>query len=114
MSIQPSQILSADLTLRFLPIVLQQADDIDPEDPLIELIEQVLTLWHYSSIGYLLKEEDLDFESILKNPCLLQLYTNRVIEKKADDLAQKPQLQKHIKASLGDYKELLWRELSFV
>ena len=112
--IQSSSILSADLTLRFLPIVLQQAEDIDPEDQLIDLLEQILVQWHYSSIGYLLKEENLNFESVLKNACLLQLYVNRIIEKKADDLAQKPQLQKHIKSSLGDYKELLWQELSFV
>jgi len=108
-----SQILSADLTLRFLPIVLQQAEDIDPEDQLIDLLEQILVQWHYSSIGYLLKEEELNFEPVIQNLCLRQLYVNRIIEKKADDLAQKPQLQKYIKASLGDYKELLWQELSF-
>ena len=104
--INASSILSADLYLRFIPIILLQAQDIDPEDELIVLLESILTKWHYSGVGYLLKEENLDFAPIVSHSCLHQLYVNRVIEKKAQDLSQHPALVELVKASVGNYQKL--------
>ena len=40
----PSQHLSADLTLRYLPQILRRARGLDPEDPLVALLANVMRL----------------------------------------------------------------------
>ncbi len=42
--------LSADLTLRYLPQILNRARGLDPTDPLIELLEDVLRRWPFSGV----------------------------------------------------------------
>lgn len=53
----PGAILSADLCLRCLPDVIEKAKDINPDDPLIGLLEEILQQWHYSGIGYFRGQE---------------------------------------------------------
>lgn len=103
-------ILSADLCLRFLPQVLDEAKLIDPEDQVIPILESILQQWHYSGIGIELTLENLDFDPIFSNPCLEQLYIDRVIEKKDRKRAESPQLLEKIKATLGNYTEKYWKE----
>ncbi len=44
----PAHHLSADLMLRYLPQVLKRARGLDPSDPLIGLLEDVLRRWPLS------------------------------------------------------------------
>jgi hypothetical protein len=103
-------ILSADLCLRFLPQILAEAKLIDPEDYLIPILESILKQWHYSGIGIPLSLKNLDFELIFSNPCLEQLYIDRVIDKKDKKRAELPQMLEKIRATLGNYTEKYWNE----
>jgi hypothetical protein len=42
--------LSADLTLRYLPQILNRARGLDPTDPLIGILEDVLRRWPFSGV----------------------------------------------------------------
>lgn len=107
-SYSASAILSADLTLRFLPDIISQASVIDPTDPLIAVLESHLMAWHYSGVNYTLKTDNLAFATINSNNCLKQLYVDRIIEYKKNELAQLPIFQPAVKASLGWFASTLW------
>ncbi len=109
-----SAILSADLCLRFLPDMLFQLKVIDTQDGLIVLLEKIAHKWHYSAMRYHLEIEQLDFECIGSNSCLEQLYANRIIENKKLKLAEQPACYETVKASLGMYAEILWKEFMLV
>lgn len=108
--INAGAILSADLCLRFIPAILIELRLIDIEDPLIEQLELILTSWHYSAIAYKQTIGELDFEIIVLNPCLLQLYADRVIKYKRLKLAQHGAMQAMIQANLGAHKTAFWSE----
>jgi len=107
-ALTPGAVLSADLVLRFLPYVINHLKVIDPEDKLIEVLEAHLITWHYSGIGYTLPEERLEFSVVTTDRCLLQLYTDRVIEKKQQQLATHPAIIQNIQASLGLHAPTYW------
>ncbi len=100
-------ILSADLCLRFVPALLDQLKAIDPEDELIQLLQAQLQRWHYSGVPKIKNTEDIDLTAITTNPCLHQLYIDRVVRHKNKVLSEHPALQPGINASLGLYSELL-------
>ena len=101
--------LSADLTLRFLPDILEKVKTIDQEDVLNTLLENILTTWHYSGIRYRLDAGDLKLDAISGNACLFQLYINRIIAYQNITLARVPVLQEGVKAALGDYGTAFWK-----
>lgn len=105
-------ILSADLCLRFLPQVLLEAKFIDSEDPLVSILRNTLSTWHYSGIGVSSNLQDVDFEPIFSSSSLEQLYVDRVIEKKDIERAEFPKLNEKIKAVLGNYKAHFWKNLN--
>jgi hypothetical protein len=136
----PAAILSADLCLRCLPDVIEKAREINPDDPLIGLLEDLLPVWHYSGIGYfrlpgsteLSSAEDstelgsaedsvgvdsavgggeFDFSPILADDCLRLLYIDRVIERRVAALANLPELRPGILAVMGDHGDFFWKEL---
>ncbi len=106
-----STILSVDLCLRFLPQIIQETKYIDPDDKLIEILELILTNWHYSGIGYLLKEDELNSSIFINNKCFEQLYVDRVIEKKDVNKLKIPEIKMAVKAALGIYSTQYWSEL---
>ncbi len=109
--IDASAMLSADLCLRFLPQVLKETKYIDPDDKLIELAEEILRQWHYSSIGYEMDNGKIDFNNLPANKCLQQLYVDRVILKKDLVRASLPYINEKIKETMGDYSSEFWKEL---
>ncbi|KAA3440712.1 hypothetical protein [Rufibacter hautae] len=111
-TLTPEAVLSIDLCLRFLPPLLEQASSIDNQDALISVLEQHLQQWHYSAVGYDLALENLSFETVLSDNCLLQLYADRVIQRKSRRLAEHAPIQTQIKASLGHYASTFWSALS--
>lgn len=110
--ITAAEILSADLCLRFLPRILEEARLIDIEDALIPILEGIVKQWHYSGIGHLFDAETIHFEPILMNPCLTQLYIDRVIEKKDLTRALLPPLKEKINATLGNHTNYYWKTLT--
>ncbi len=107
----PSSIVSVDLCLRFLPQMILQLKLIDVEDPLIDVLEKKLSIWHYSGIRYDLNVEELDYTIINSNACLEQLYLNRIVHFKNKMLANLPIFKDKINANLGLYKKEFWSEL---
>jgi len=105
----PSTILSADLMLRFLPSVIEILQSLTPEDPLIELLTQLLEKWHYSGIAFPLNSENLSFETELQDPCLRQLYLDRVVEKSRLDLIENPILNPLLRANYGIHYQYFTR-----
>ncbi len=110
--VSPSAILSVDLCLRFLPAMLVQLKMIDPEDEMVEILENILYRWHYSGVNYSLDIEKLDMKPVMDNACLLQLYLNRIIEYKKIKLAESELFKPHIKSNLGMYANEFWGALS--
>jgi len=115
--ITAAAVLSADICLRFLPDVIGKAKEIDPDDPLVLLLEDILRKWHYSAVGYFrLREEPeweefFDWQLVISSNCLRQLYIDRVIERRAGPLANVPALRSGILAAMGDHQNFFWKEL---
>lgn len=103
-------ILSADLCLRFLPDTLRELRLIDSLDPLILILENILLQWHYSGISYPLDLSKTDPETGLADPCVRQLYIDRIIHYKNISLAQHERFRNHISAALGLYAPGYWKE----
>lgn len=109
-----SSILSADLSLRFLPQVMVALNSVDPEDPLIKMLEHILTKFHYSGIGYDLELKEVNWEEELKDKTYRKLYLERIVEKKDYKLAEIPFINKLLMAEFGMHKEAFWRELKII
>lgn len=109
-----SAILSADLSLRFLPQLLDALQVADSTDPLVKILENILQQFHYSGIGLDLNLEKINWEEELKNKTYRKLYLERIVEKKAYKLAEIPYINQLLIAEFGMYKDIFWRELKIV
>ena len=109
-----SSILSADLSLRFLPQIISALQSADSEDPLIKILENILLQFHYSGIGFDLNLEKINWKEELKNKTYRKLYLERIVEKKAYQLAEIPFINQLLIGEFGMYKDAFWRELKIV
>ncbi|AZB32007.1 hypothetical protein [Chryseobacterium balustinum] len=109
-----SAILSADLSLRFLPQLLHALQIADSTDPLVKMLENILHQFHYSGIGLDLNLEKINWEEELKDKIYRKLYLERIVEKKAYSLAEIPYINQLLIAEFGMYKDIFWRELQIV
>ncbi|WP_175621567.1 hypothetical protein [Chryseobacterium schmidteae] len=109
-----SAILSADLSLRFLPQLLDALQVADSMDPLVKMLENILHQFHYSGIGLDLNLEKINWEEELKDKTYRKLYLERIVEKKAHKLAEIPYINQLLIAEFGMYKDIFWRELKIV
>ncbi|MCJ8153675.1 hypothetical protein MKJ01_07845 [Chryseobacterium sp. SSA4.19] len=107
-------LLSADLSLRFLPQIMAVLQNADPEDPLIRLLENILMEFHYSAIGFDINLERVNWEEELKDATYRKLYLERIVEKKDDKLAEIPYINRLLIAEFGLHKDMFWRELKEV
>ncbi len=105
-----SAFLSSDLTLRFLPDMINTLKMVDTEDALIPLLESTLQVWHFSWVDFPLDPGILDFSVVENNRCLHQLYCDRIIENKRITFATHPVFKDSIRAQLGLYGNDLWKE----
>lgn len=103
--------LSADLSLRFLPQIVSELQVADSEDPLIILLEAILSEFHYSAIGFDADVEKVNWEEELKDKTYRKLYLERIVENKAYKLAEIPFINKLLIAEFGLHKDAFWREL---
>ncbi|WP_292011221.1 hypothetical protein [Chryseobacterium sp.] len=106
-----SSLLSADLSLRFLPPILTALYITDPNDPLAGMLEAILLKFHYSGIGYDLDLQHINWEEELEDPTFRKLYIERIVEKRAYQLAEIPYINQLLIAEFGIHKEIFWREL---
>jgi hypothetical protein len=109
-----SAILSADICLRFLPQIREELKRIDTEDPILPIIEQHLEQFHFSAVGFDSEKETTDTQLLFSDACLKQLYLDRIIERKAYRLAEKPEINACLLANFGDYKKEFWNELKTI
>jgi len=109
-----STILSADLSLRFLPQIITALQSADSEDPLIKMLEEILVQFHYSGIGFDLNLEKINWKEELKDKTYRKLYLERIVEKKAYQLAEIPFINQLLIGEFGMYKDAFWRELKIV
>lgn len=109
-----SAILSADLSLRFLPQLLDALQIADSTDPLVKILENILQQFHYSGIGLDLNLENINWEEELKNKTCRKLYLERIVEKKAYKLAEIPYINQLLIVEFGMYKDIFWRELKII
>ncbi|WP_404987063.1 hypothetical protein ACI513_09340 [Chryseobacterium sp. M5] len=109
-----SAILSADLSLRFLPQLLDALQVADSTDPLAKMLENISYQFHYSGIGLDLNLEKINWEEELKDKTYRKLYLERIVEKKAYKLAEIPYINHLLIAEFGMYKDIFWRELKIV
>lgn len=106
--ITPASILSVDLCFRFVPDMLRQLSLIDSEDLLISILEKYLKIWHFSGINYSLELGEENWKIIFSNPCLQQLYLNRITTHKNIKLAKLPKINPLLKANFGLFEETFW------
>jgi MoxR-vWA-beta-propeller ternary system domain bpX4 len=81
MPIQPvtgAHHLSADLMLRYLPQILKRARGLDPSDPLIALLEDVLRRWPLSGVLSDVADAPKSSLDFAGHPGLLLLYAERL------------------------------------
>ncbi len=107
-----SSILSSDLSLRFLPQIIDALQNADPEDPLIKILGNILLQFHYSAIGFDLDLDKVNWKEELKDETYRKLYLERIVEKKAYKLAEIPYINQLLIAEFGMYKDVFWRELN--
>ena len=105
-------IVTADLSLRFIPSILQYLEQIDIEDQLIPILKGLLTEWHYSGLLSKVNLNDTNLEHILDNDCLSQLYVNRVIACKHKIMGERNELKPLILSALGNYKNEYWKDFN--
>ncbi len=74
----PAHHLSGDFMLRYLPQVLKRARGLDPSDPLISLLEDVLRRWPLSGVLSEVPDPPLGSLDFAGHPGLLLLYAERL------------------------------------
>ena len=74
----PAQHLSADLLLRYLPQLLKRARGLDPTDPLIAILGDLLRRWPLSGVLSDVEEGPLVAIDFGGHPGLLLLYAERL------------------------------------
>jgi len=106
--------LTADLSLRFLPGILTYLEQIDVEDELIPILQEILKKWHYSG---LLSKVDLgipEFNEAFDDQCLLQLYVDRIIEQKQKKIGQLEMVKSRVIGTLGNFEEIFWKDFNTI
>lgn len=109
-----SAILSADLSLRFVPQIILALQQADPEDRLIKLLENILIHFHYSAVGFDLELGNISWEEELKDNTYRKLYLEKIVEKKSYQLAEIPYINNLLVAEFGLHKDVFWRELKIM
>lgn len=109
-----SAITTADISLRFLPSLLGYLEKIEVEDALIPLLKDILKEWHYSGLLSTIDLEESQFTAAYDDPCLLQLYVDRVIEQKQRTIGQLDKLKPLVMSALGNYEQLFWKDFNSI
>lgn len=107
-NITASAMLSADLCLRFLPDMLEHLRMIDSEDPLVEILMDLLDVWHYSNLKTA-QSVALNLDKLFEDACFRNLYVERIIENENLHVASHPLCKPLIDEHLGLYAADFWK-----
>ncbi|MEQ1748679.1 MAG: hypothetical protein ABL974_04615 [Prosthecobacter sp.] len=99
----PSEVLSADITLRHLPELYALALSMSPEDPLVADLETAARRFPLSGIGIPLSEPLPDLSLLHRHPGLWRLYFDRVIERQDNSRLRDSQVARAIQDALGEH-----------
>ena len=102
----PAVIYSVDLCFRHLPGLFQLAKGLAPGDILVSRLQEQARLWPFSSVG--IEVEEADVTMIAADPCLRQLYVDRIIQAKDILRARNERIVSFVAESLGEHAATLW------
>jgi hypothetical protein len=105
--VTPAAVYSADLSLRYLPTVLELAKGLSPNDVLVVLMKQTATDWPYSSVGMEL-ENGVDIDAIMNDASLKYSYIDRIIEARDTNRCNNTQVNDLVAEALGNHAGALW------
>lgn len=74
-------VYSADLTLRYLPPLMNLAETLAPADPLVVHLKNIAARWPYSSVGCKVEADTTAGQIVLDHPSLCIAYADRIIER---------------------------------
>jgi hypothetical protein len=103
----PSEVLSADLTLRHLPELHAQARSMSPDDPLVMGLESAARRFPLSGVGVPLAEPLPDLTLLHRHPGLWRLYLDRVIERQDTSRLRDSQVARAVADALGEHAHTL-------
>ena len=105
-------IITADLSLRYLPSILKYLEQIDIEDALIPILKKMLMEWEYSGLLSNMDFEIKNVTLILADNCLSKLYVNRIIENKKVKVGRQEKIKPFVLSALGNYKNEFWKDFN--
>lgn len=101
----PQTHYSADLAFRFLPDLVRLTRAASPDDPLTAAVIQLAGNWPLSSVG-LAGLEGIEIGSFFDDPCLRQLYLDRILERRDLSRLGDGRVRGGLRQSLGLFSEL--------
>ena len=101
----PSLHYSVDLTFRFLPDVIKQAQTASGQDPLVEHLLQLARQWPLSSVG-VAGVADVNVDAVVGHPCLLRMYADRIIATRDWTRLIAPRVREAVQCAVGLFPEL--------
>lgn len=109
--LSPSVLLSADLSLRFLPFIVRELELIDFEDWLVKLLKKNIQQFTYSIIGHDMEVEinEEKLAALFQNDCFRTVFTDRVIVKKDISLTAHKIIHENVTIQLGEHANQFWR-----
>jgi hypothetical protein len=99
--VSPGEILSADLTLRYLPELHSMAEAISQDDPLVEGLEAMASRFPLSSVGIPIKSPP-NLSPLRSHEGLWLLYIDRVIERQDLSRLADPGVRLAVMDALGE------------
>lgn len=103
----PETLYSVDIMLRFLPSLVERADNIDPHDPLLATLRELAESFPLSSVGAAgLNSANFELSAIEAQPCLRRLYVDRIVERRDKSRVGVDWIRATIAADAGDYSEM--------
>lgn len=101
----PATAYSVDLTFRFLPDLTRIVRGMNPNDPLLSVLQSWAHHWPLSSVG--MKDlGGLNVESILSDRSLTLLYVDRIIEHEDTARLGDSRVAELVRGAIGAYPEL--------
>ncbi len=98
---------SADLTLRYLPDLLNAARGLAPDDVLVLKLQQTAAAWHYSAVGTATEHIEIS-DAVLGNNALRIEYIDRIVAKRDKHSLNNPSIKNMITEALGIHTESIW------
>lgn len=99
------EVLSSDLSLRYLPDIYRMARAISESDPLVSMLERMATSFPLSSVG-IPPHLPPDLTLLQQQPCLWGLYLDRILEVQDDSRLANPAVVSGIRDALGMHASL--------